>query len=1102
MGNPVAGQSTKEWIRTYLARRGQTSPNGQPLYHYATRESERAFLAALLSMNVEERLSPTYGIYWAAGFCLFVADTYRREYTAHWSWQAFEKELEIELQPNDRAELVKFGLSFWERPLRYQDQRADYLGSLFAEGGLPWRLLQSEQHGFGRAIKAGLSHRNTGQESVSVIRQFGQYFPQSFRNDNTYQLLASIVETLKRLANEYGLDQQNDQAAFLNEHAPRWREQFPLPLEEDNGVALVNEWLMDASVQLERRKHARDMARAFTCEHCLSDTLATPRLEAHIWLGNSLQINLEGHSITNTRIELALYEGERLALKLGVDYGRVDGNVMTVRLPAKAASVRRQQPEKPLLLVASCAGEHLDIRVIQSSEIDWQQLPAVFVEDDGITRLAGIASVQYQAANALLRVPPGMQAPSTQALQTDDLGGHWYRIDESCVLLKGEARYVIESGLETEWGRVEWQGAISSCSTLPVASWKGWPRCLLLGPHGQSQLPEGYRVNGRQVNTLEALPSAGSFKVDVLGEGLRVVGRRTLGILPRDFTVSALPASSHTPARFIIRSVAALEVRVLNTGMRSHVHQDGAEIRIYLEPGKQVPEELVQLDIRDVRAPQGVMVRLPYPEEGAQLVTADGKPMAGNGLALKDVLGMTLTLTPPPEVARTFCVSLELMGYNIHLKRQYRYHVKNKTAEVSLYSLYDDMLTLLSGSAEQDAHLRCRVETSRPHKQFYIYRYQAFIKFTNPSGDFFELVDHANNALMYRSEGTTVMAMQLANPESAPVAILPSRPNDVVTGFYKLPEALHKNGPWLLYPDEGASITFRPAIHVPNHAACQLSEKTEIRTLHAAARYYHPQHYPEAFDSVLNVMSENFFHSGWRYMAELKIGYSHLPLSSLECWKHLVRHPEALALAVFRLEITPSFAERLTHELAVIWEVITVAQWQSAVQRYIETLARELGLPDPVMCGKAHERMALLSSQVPAFRDFSDILCNPCQPLPGAPPLQTILPAWLNDLRAQHDEEEWPVNLGRSLTQWLQQQENFTWLVERDMPEHTRAVIFMPIFAAFLTAGSVRFSTLPAEDIERRFAFRVLSDFDRNTWYEPVYSACLSNLLHSRERHS
>jgi hypothetical protein len=1098
MADTKAGQSVKEWIKAYLARRGKSAPNGQPLYRYATKESEGPFLEALLTMNAEERLSPTYRIYWAAGFCLFVADTYRRKYGANWSWQDFSKQLEIELPPNDRAELVRFGLGFWERPLRYNTHGADYLGSLFAEGGLPWRLLQSDTHGFGRAIKAGLSYRNAGQDAVSVIRQFGQFFPQSFQNDDTYQLLASIVATLKRLASEYELDQQNDPAAFLNQHAPRWREEFPLPLEQDNGEALVNEWLVDASVQVEKRRQARDLARAFSCEHYMSGTLASPRLEAQVWLGNSLQIDIEGHSITNTRIELAIYEGERLVLKLGADYGRVEGPLMTVRLPVETASVSRKQPERPLLLVASCAGERLDTRVIQPSEIDWQHLPAVFVENDEVTRLAGIASVQYPAADALLRVPPGMQAPSADPLQMDDLGGHWYRINETCVLEDDSARYVIEPGKAADKMQVVWQGVMSARSTLPVATWRGWPRCQLVDIHDQSHAPAGFRVNGQQVSNLEALPSAGSFKVEVLGEGQRVVARRTLGILPRDLAISALPASSQAPARLIIRSVAALEVRVIIPALRAKVVQEGLETRIYLDPGSQAPA-FVQLDIRDVRSPKGVVLRLPYPEEGAQLLKADGEPLVGTGLALKDVLGTTLTLTPPSDLARTFCISLELMGQSTHLKRQYHYRVMNKTAEVSLYSLYDDMLALLSGSAEQDATLRCRVETSQLHKQFYINRHQAIIQFTNKYCEFFELVDHSNNPLTHRCEGTNVMAMHLANPESTPVAISPSAPSGVITGFYELPESLHKDGPWLLYPAENASITFRPAIHVPDPTACQVSDETEIRTLHAAARYYHPQHYPHAFDRVLDAMAEDFFHSGWRYMADLKANYAHLPLSSLESWKHLARHPQAMALAVFRLEISPDVAQRVAHELAVIWEVITVAQWQAAVQCYVDALATEFGLPASLLVERASDRMALLNVQVPVFREFSAILCQPSQPLPAAPPLKVILPGWLNMLRAQHDQDEWPVNLGRSLRLWLAQQEGFDWLIGQDIPEHTYAVICMPIFAAHLTAGSVALNALPAEDAERRFAFRVLSDFDRILWFEPVYSACLSNLLHARE---
>lgn len=1094
--------SLRDWIGSYLNNRGLSGPSGWPLYSYASKESELSFLAALLSTNTSSLHSPVYKVYWAAGYCLFIADKYRRDYQASWSWQAFDNELGVHLQPNEHIELVKLGLSYWRRPVRYRTHGADYLGSLFAEGGLPWRLLKSEQHGFGRAIKAGLrryhEYNRDGQDLVSVIREYGQYFPQSFQNDEKYQLLASIAETLMRLAERHGLDQHDDPAAFLNRHAPHWREEFPLPLEEENGEALVNEWLVDAGKRLEERKRAWEIARAFTCEHRLDGAMVSACLEAKVWLSPSWQINLEGRHISNSRVELALYEGERLALKLGVTYGRLEADRLTIKMPTKMAILRRQSPEKPLFLVASSTGERLSTQTIQSSEVDWQQLPTVFLEEEEGTRLAGIASVQCKASEVLLRVPETVQAPYAEWLITDVKGGHWYRIGERCVMTDADARYVIEPGKVPDIERVEWQGAMSSYRTLPLATWRGWPRCLLIDAQDSGHQPKAFKVNGELVNALESLSSVGSFKVDILGKDHCVVARRKLGVLPRDFSLAAMPASSRVPARIVIRTGSkALNVRLHNSGLRGEVRQEGAEITVQLFPGRQTPEH-VQLEITDTHtSAEGVLLRIPYPEEGAQLVAADGRAFEGVGLTLERTLGMTLMLTPPPEVARTFFVSLELMEQATPLVKQYRYRAQNNTVQVSLYSLYDDILSLLSCSAEQDATVRCRVETAQLHKQFYIYRYEASIKFTNEYCEFFELVDHGAKPLMHLSEGTTVMAMQLTSPDSEAVVIAPSAPNGVVTGFYEVPKALHKDGPWLLYPAEESPIKFRPAIHVPGKNVSHVDEDIPINTLNAAARYYHPVNCPNAFDAVFDQMAEHFSHESWQYLVELKQKYQHIPLSALEGWKNLARHPQALALAVFRLEMPSAFAERLTHELAVVWEAITVSQWQAAVREYVKAMSQQFGLPEQLMREKAHERMALLSMQVPAFKDFSEILCDSDRALPGAPPLQAILPHWLNDLRAHNEAATWPTNLSDPLTRWMQDREAYAWLTELTMPEHMRAVCFMPIFAACLTAGVAHLEELPVDEAALRFGLRVLSDFDRNGWYEPVYSASLSSLLNA-----
>lgn len=1097
-----ATKALKNWVMHYLARRALSESDARPLYMYATTDAERVFLADLLSEHASERNNPTYGIYWAAGICLFIADKYRRDYMAEWSWQAFYTELGINLSATERAELVKTGLEFWKRPLRHRSQGTDYLGSLFAEGGLPWRLLQSEQHGFGRAIKAGLRHYHDSHHGLNlepVMREFGHAFPQSFQNEEKYQLLARIAETLMHLAETYALDQQQDPAAFLNQQVPRWREHFPLPLGEDNGIALVNEWLRDAGSQLKRRKREDRMAPMFSCEHWLDGDKAAARLKATVRLSQSLCISLQDRRLSTTRVALALYEGERLALKLGAAYGQLDNGILSVPLPVEVTSLPRQSPEAPLLLVVSSGGEHLETRLIPSSDVDWQHLPSVFEEEDHAIRLVGTASVQCEAASVLLRVPDGMQGPTAEPLLVDVAGARWYRLQEECVLVEPEARYVIEPGTASGHQRVELSGDVLAYSSLPLSIWRGFPRCQLINAQQESQAPEAIRVNGRLVSRLESLNRLGTFKVDILGEGQRLVARRKLGVLPRDFSLTSRPASSQAPARLVVHSAKALALRVLNAGIQAEIHQDGSERTIELHTGDE-PSGPVCLEIRDPDTHlDGVMLRVPFPKQGAQLKGAEGQPFPGTAVMLDDILGMTLTLTPPPDTTRTFTLSLELVGSSALPFKRYHYRL-DKTTDVSLYALYDDILSLLSSSDEQDTRVRCRVETSQILKQFYFYRYGASVRFTNAYREYFELLDQDGKPLTHRADKITAMAMLLEQPEKAPVEILPERVNGVATGVYALPQTLRKGGPWLLYPAEGASVVFRPAIHAPGFDACRADATPPIKTLNSAAHYYHPQHCPAAFDQVLDDMAAEYFHPSWIYLVQLKGGYPHLPLSALESWKHLAGHPDALALAVFRLEMTPMFADRLIHELAVVWESITVAQWQTAVQISVKAVAGQFGIPAAQCLESVRKRMRQLAVTVPVFKDFLEVLCAPEQPLPGAPSMNRVLPTWFIDMRTRHHDQQkdWPTNLDHVLTTWLGKQEGHAWISQLERPDHTNAVFLMPLLAASMTAGETRMKDLAVDGAELRFGFRVLSDFDRTEWYEPAYSTALFELLNAK----
>ena len=180
----------KAWLAEFFFTRGLfKGPTDKPLYGYEVSEKEYFSLGTMLGENFELSTNPIYSDKWAQCFCLFVAEYFRREYDAQdggWSWAGPEKRLGHHLSAQQRAELTTKGLELWRRPIRQRENGRDWLGSLFAQGGLPWIMVQSETHGFGRAVRKGLKEyyrTEGGRRTVSdLMADCEKYLAQTFRN--------------------------------------------------------------------------------------------------------------------------------------------------------------------------------------------------------------------------------------------------------------------------------------------------------------------------------------------------------------------------------------------------------------------------------------------------------------------------------------------------------------------------------------------------------------------------------------------------------------------------------------------------------------------------------------------------------------------------------------------------------------------------------------------------------------------------------------------------------------------------------------------------------------------------------------------------------
>lgn len=60
---------------------------------------------------------------------------------------------------------------------------------------------------------------------------------------------------------------------------------------------------------------------------------------------------------------------------------------------------------------------------------------------------------------------------------------------------------------------------------------------------------------------------------------------------------------------------------------------------------------------------------------------------------------------------------------------------------------------------------------------------------------------------------------------------------------------------------------------------------------------------------------------------------------------------------------------------------------------------------------------------------------------------------------------------------------------------YANAVIYLPIFMAFVTAEKARLNDLGVPLPYLKFAVRLLADFDRQNWFNPAHALMVSYLL-------
>lgn len=159
---------------------------------------------------------------------------------------------------------------FWERPIRfYESERRNFLGSLFSEGGLPFKLLKETdsrfQSVFSRILNQYEQASSLGYSTSMLVQMMVEKssLPQGFREDTSIEFIARMAEQLISLVQLYELSTHAEPVKELERVHPKWRDSFPIPLDDDTGTSFLNGLLRTASVENKPRQRKSKIIECF-----------------------------------------------------------------------------------------------------------------------------------------------------------------------------------------------------------------------------------------------------------------------------------------------------------------------------------------------------------------------------------------------------------------------------------------------------------------------------------------------------------------------------------------------------------------------------------------------------------------------------------------------------------------------------------------------------------------------------------------------------------------------------------------------------------------------------------------------------------------------
>jgi len=1095
------------WLAKFLKSRGISIPDYRALYEYHCNQEEYLELKHLLSS-----LGSFNAVINDKGSCaclvFFCSEWYRREYQDKngWSWESIWETLGYELAAIELSKVIPRGLEgYWKRPIHlYESERRNFLGSLFSEGGLPFQVLKEDGSRFHmlfeRILKQNEQWQLMGYNTSQLVEKLLKTanLPQAFSSPTSIDLIARMADQLLMLVRNYDLERAAEPVIYLNSQNPKWRELFPIPLDNETGTDLLNGLLKTATSE---RKKYRNESKSWACVHFWHQT-QPDKLKVKISLPAEVHFTLSKIPST-TRFELVLIEAGQQIASLGPGYAVISEGIARIMLRQHEIMAQRRDASSALYLVALVGGEEIGSRLIQSSTIALGEVPIGFEYKNERWEFVGQASFRTASEELLLVLPQDVgqiEKLEGEALISSSIDFFSYRTKKvqgkAVLLVHGEETYSISTGSAARGSiGVELDGNKLPWETKPSLTFAGLPKLQWLAETDElyrqgSRLYIGGKLPGHGV-VQETLGTQYAAVRNQRGETLL---RRKVGLLPSDFKIELRSGENPKQGSLLIYSQqpCLFQIEDDSVEMKQTKMEGYTELRVST---KGIPPANLPLAITPNLMADPITLLLPFPSSGCLAFDAKERPLKRD-ICVDELLGTRLYLFGRNGIPTKFEIEISLKGgsaKNVYYK--WLYTVAEKPLEISVFGMREQIINLLSLQADIDQVVELRVFSNGQNDIYRIRRYATSLEY-KPDVHRLTAIDYQEQ----KGELPVPVMMLLSDPMRRSKQLPPMDSEGVPTGEFYLPSLVGKSGPWLVVPEQDSAVSFRPMFLAggwePN------AQSSEIQSLQKAVLMFDPTSEESSFTTVLDSMAKNPMHSGWEFLRALYENYGYLPLTTFEAWKALMRHIPALSMALFKFEMDPIFLGRIEAEFPILWEFIQIKDIHLAAQRFKAFLIVKK-IPEETADVWVGKMLTKLTDAFPTYgKNIQNYLLGKEAGADSRIPLDIfrdiIVHDWYQELIRDKSDAIWPEYESYKLKSWALAQTNsvISFIPEMD---YRNTVVFLPTFAAAVASGNALFTDVFEDSSETVFFLRQARDFD-SKWFNSIYQYCLLNAVMNKKR--